>query len=270
MTEIKRDRFLRPLITPADGGKPIGYTRASSFGKVLEDTYNLTQWGARMAVVGAVMDPSLAAQIAGIVNRHADPVTEARADLNALVDRAKDIAGANKASSTGTAIHAMTEVLDAGETPVAVPDDLWPVLDAYQWGTTGVEMLESEVFVVVDEITAAGTLDRLVRLPDGRVVVADLKTGKDEPKYGNGVTTQVAVYAHGQRYDPATAERAPLHPDLDITTGLLIHLPLQPVKGKQECSLYLLDLVAGWDRALLAHTVRANRKQPRLKKWSAA
>lgn len=270
MIEIKRDRWDRPLIVPPDGGKPVGYSRVSSFGKVLEDTYNLTQWSARMAIVGAVKDPSLAAQIAGIINRHEDPVSEAKADLNKLVDRAKDIAGANVASSTGTAVHSFTEVLDGGGTPEAVPAALQPVLDAYQWGTTSLRMLESELFVVVDDITAAGTLDRLVELPDGRVVVADLKTGKDEPRYGNGVTTQVAIYAHGLRYDPETCERAPLHPDLDITTGLLIHLPLRPVKGKQTCDLYLLDLVDGWERAQLAHTVRATRKQPKLTRLDVA
>ena len=270
MSEIKRDRWDRPLITPPDGGKPTGYTRVSSFGKVLEDTFNLTQWGARMAVVGSVMDPSLAAQIAGVVNRYADPVSEGKSDLNALVDRAKDIAGANTASSTGTAVHAMTEVIDNGGTPKAVPDALQPVLTAYEWGTAALEMIEAEVFVVVDDITAAGTLDRLVRLPDGRVVVADLKTGKDEPRYANGVTTQVSIYAHGQRYDHETGQRSPLHPDLDITAGLLIHLPLKPVKDKQVCDLYLLDLTDGWERALLAHQVRATRKQPKLTRLEVA
>ena len=38
--DIPRDGKGRPLITPADGGKPIPYTRASKFGDALEDTHS--------------------------------------------------------------------------------------------------------------------------------------------------------------------------------------------------------------------------------------
>jgi len=120
--------------------------------------------------------------------------------------------------------------------------------------------------VVVDELKCAGSLDRLVRLPDGRVVVADIKTGADEPKYASGVSAQCAIYAHGQRYNPETGERTELHPDLDPETGLLIHLPLAPVDGVQVCQMYTLDLVAGWERALLAAQVRDTKAIAKPKK----
>ena len=51
-------------------------------------------------------------------------------------------------------------------------------LDAYREATQGFEVLDIECFVVNDELQAAGTFDRLYRCPDGRVRVADLKTGK--------------------------------------------------------------------------------------------
>jgi hypothetical protein len=116
-------------------------------------------------------------------------------------------------------------------------------------------MLDVETFVVCDEATAAGTFDRLVRCPDGRVRVADLKSGKSEADYPLATSIQLSVYAHGKRYDPDSGARADLHPDLDDTQGLLIHLP-----PKGGCRVIALDLDKGWRAALLAaqvhHVVR--------------
>ena len=57
----------------------------------------------------------------------------------------------------------------------------------------------------------------------------------------------IAVYAHGHRYDGET--RSPPHPDLDLTTGLLIHLP-PPTKGeKPRYDVVPLDLERGWRAA---------------------
>jgi len=265
-TDIKRDRFGRPLVIPTGGGKPVGYTRVSTLAKALDDQQGLIAWKQRMTAIGVVLEPSIRQQVAAVINSHPDPVADGKQALNGLVERATEAAGSIRAASTGTAVHELTEVLDTGGELKVVPEELAPVLDAYAWGTTHLDMVEAEVFVVVDEITSAGTLDRLVRLRDGRVVVGDVKTGRDEPKYAFGVTTQVAAYAHGQRYDPATGERTPLHPDLDTTMGLLIHLPIRPVDGKFICDVWELDLVAGWRKALLAHQVRAERTHPKLRK----
>jgi len=268
--EIKRDRFGRPLIIPPGGGKPEGYTRVSTLAKALDDGTALVAWKQRMTLVGTLLDEGIRAEASTLINRHADPVGEASKALGVLAHRAMERAGATRAASLGTTVHELTERMDNGQPITHVPDGLGPVLDAYTWGMAGLEVIESEVFVVVDDIACAGTLDCLVRLPGGRVVVADKKTGRNEPAYAGGVTTQCAAYARGQRYDPATGERTPLHHDLDPTTGLLIHIPLLPVDGRQVCDLFVLDLTLGWERALLAHQVRAARKHPKLTKWSAA
>jgi hypothetical protein len=269
--ELKRDRFDRPLVIPLDGGKPKAMTRVSTLAKTLDDTYNLSRWQRRAAAVGVAMDPSINQRVAAVINEFRQPLSEGKGPLNELVDLAHERAGGNRGSSLGTLVHSITEALDNGDTPAVIPDEVEGAVTAYQWGTAHLEMVEAEVFVVVDEVGAAGTLDRLVRLPDGRVVVADLKTGKDEPRYPAGVITQVAIYARGQRYNPETGERTPLHPDLDPTTGLLIHAPIDAVDGKQLCDLYLLPLEDGWRKAHLSLQVRAERNNtPKLKKWSAA
>jgi RecB family exonuclease len=107
---------------------------------------------------------------------------------------------------------------------------------------------------VNDKLKAAGTFDRLLLCPDGRVRVADLKSGKSEAAYPFATTVQIAAYAHSLRYDPETGERSSLHAALDLTTGLLIHLP--PSGG---CQVIPLDLELGWAAAQCAVTVRQFR-----------
>lgn len=254
--EIPRDRWKRPLIIPTGGGKPVGYTRVSTLSKSIDDTSNLTAWKQRLTAIGIASNPHLVARVAGVVNSFDDPISEGKGDLNGIVNEACESAGASKASSTGTALHEMTQVLDSGRELKLVPAEWAQHLDAYLVATSDLEVLDIETFVVIDELMVAGTFDRLVRLPDGRVVVADIKTGAHDANYPLGVATQIAVYAHGQRYDPATGERTPLHHDIDLTTGLLIHLPQ---KG-EGCRVFPLDLVRGWEAAQLAAQVHAVRK----------
>jgi len=255
--EIPRDRDGRPLIIPIGGGKPIGYTRVSTLAKLVDDDTNLTAWKQRMTAVGIASNPHLLARVAGVVNNYDDPIADGKRDLNSIVAEAVESAGGSRASSTGTALHEMTQALDLGRVLKLIPAAWEKHLDAYLAATADIEVLDIETFVVVDEIQAAGTLDRLVRLPDGRVCVADLKTGAHDANYPMGVTTQVATYAHGKRYDPETGERTPLHPDIDLTTGVLIHLP---AKGSGECRLYGLALDLGWDITQIAMQVHAARK----------
>lgn len=254
MTEITRDRWGRPLIIPPSGGDPIPYVRASTLAKVLDDTSNLMTWKQRMTAVGIAQSPHLIDRVVSLVNKYADPVTDARKDLNGIVKDAGMAAGQGTAADVGTALHEMTEVLDSGQ-ELRVANERWtPHLDAYLAATAHLEMLEQETFVVNDELKSAGTFDRLVRLPDGRVIVADLKTGKSDPDFPLSVATQIATYAHGSRYNPETGERSALHADLDTSVGLLIHLPSK--LSPPTCTLYDLDLVAGWKAAQVAVMVR--------------
>lgn len=262
MTEIDRDRWGRPLIIPEGGGDPIPYVRTSTLAKSLDDQSNLMTWTARMTAVGLALSPHLMDRVASLANKHTDPVTDARRDLNGIVKDAKLAAGGSSAADVGTALHEMTEVIDSGQELKIIGGRWTAHLDAYVEATKHLEMLEMETFVVNDELQSAGTFDRLVRLPDGRVVVADLKTGKSDADYPLGVATQIAIYANGSRYNPETAERTPLHADLDLSVGLLIHLPSKATPAR--CSLYDLDLLRGYEAAREAVAVRGIRS------WKAA
>jgi hypothetical protein len=261
MTEIPRDQWGRPLIIPADGGEPTGYTRVSSLAKALDDLNNLMAWKARKTAEGMLRRPDLMTRLAGVLaNGNPDTDYGTKKDVNSIVYDACEAAGASTGRSAGTGFHSLTEAIDKGLEPLFVPEPDKPRLEAYRTATEPYEMLDVETFVVVDEITTAGTFDRLMLdRRDGKVRVGDLKSGKSEADYPLATTMQLAIYAHGLRYDPETGERTPLHPDLDLTEGLLIHMP--PRGG---CRVITLDLRKGWEAARVASLVHHT-----IRKWKA-
>jgi hypothetical protein len=254
--EVPRDRYGRPLIVPPDGGPEVPYTRVSTLAKALDDLNQLVLWGQRKTAEGLLRRPDLQTRLAGIP----DTDWATKRDLNKVCAEAKEAAGASTGASSGTGLHALTEAIDRGEEPEFVPAADRPRLDAYRAATEGYEAISSVGFVVCDEIHAAGSFDRLWRCPDGKVRIGDLKTGKSEKAYPLATTVQMAIYAHGLRYDPATHERAPLHPDLDLTTGLLIHMP-----ASGGCEIVPLNLELGWKAAAAADLVHHD-----IRKWRAS
>ena len=255
--EIKRDQWGRPLIVPPGGGKPKGYTRISTLCKALDDGSNpgLPQWYGRMTALGVARRPDLQAQAAVLT-----PEEEDKQELNKLVDEAMAAAGSTRARNLGTAFHRLAEIADKpGGDLSNIPPAMLVDLDAYMQATADLEVIAAEQFVVVDQVEAAGTFDRLVRMPDGRVVIADIKTGKDTNKYPLNVAVQCGLYAHGQRYNPSTGERSPLVENIDRETGLLIHLPA----GSGKCTVYELDIRSAMAAAQVAVTIRKWRSDGR-------
>ena len=258
MSDIARDRWGRPLIIPPEGGKPVAYTRVSTLAKALDDLNQLMMWKQRKTAEGLLRRPDLMTRLSGAI-ANGDPDTDwpTKKDLNRICSEAVEAAGASKGSSAGTGFHALTEAIDRGEDPQYVGADDRARLDAYRTATEGYTPLDAETFVVCDELRAAGSFDRLWLCPDGAVRVGDLKTGKSEPQYPLATAMQLAIYANGSRYDPATGERTPLHEDLDLSTGLLVHMPA--VGG---CTVYPLDIGKGWMAAVTASVVHHD-----IRKW---
>lgn len=256
--DVKRDPWKRPLIVPPDGGKHEPYVRVSTLAKSLDSKEGLMQWKQRMTAIGLGKRPDLAERAA-----ITDP-SDKRA-LKEIVDGAMAAAESDKAANVGTTLHKLTELLDRGELD-NIPATHQADLDAYATAIEPFKVVATELFVVNDHLKAAGTLDRLMQLPDGRIVVADLKTGATEPSYPHGVTTQCAIYANSWRYDIVKEERLAYLPEHGVSTdvGLLIHLPA----GKAQCDLYLLDLTVGWQLAKTATAVRAVYKSKPIEKYT--
>ncbi len=252
MIEVPRDRYDRPLIVPLDAeGRPdldaqlVPYQRVSKLAKTLDDTGNLMNWKQRVTAIGLAVRPDLMLRVKSVLSMYPDPLnnTEATQRLRRIIKEADEAGGGSAAASTGTAYHELTEALDAGkDMPTYLGEDVERRLDQYREATADLKVVATEVFVVNDEIRAAGTFDRLFQMPDGSTRVGDLKTGRHDPRYPHGVAAQVACYANSMIYNPETGERTPIHPELDRDWGVLVHLPAKD----DGCRIYTLNLRRGW------------------------
>jgi hypothetical protein len=274
---IQRDRWGRPLIAPRGGGEPVPYTRTSTFAKSLSDAEGLMAWKVRQAVKGLAMNPALLDPLHD--PRHAFGAWGNDA-LDAVIEAANEQAGSNDSARMGTSIHSLTEWVDLGiafdrnAEPFA---PFMPWVDKYSELTRGlgIKILETERFVVCDELQTAGTYDRLVELPEinvthkrrgslpytvhipaGLKVIGDIKTGKSNDERPWDTAIQIANYAHSDHFDVETLERTPID-GISHQWGLLIHIPSD---GSDRGGVYLLDIAAAWEAAQLGVAVRAWRK----------
>lgn len=243
---VPRDRYGRPLIVPPGGGKPVPYTRCTTYVGCLEDTYNLERWKCRQVAIGLADRPDL--RLAVVAHR------DDKNKLNEVCEQAIEAAKASAAANTGTALHALTEQLDRGTLDLStVPTDYRPDITAYRdvIAAAGVTVEAIEQFGVHDHLKVAGTWDRIFTIK-GRRYIADLKTGSIE--YGMGkIAMQLAVYSRCQVYDVTTHQRTPL--DVDQDRAIVIHLPA----GTGKAFLYWVDIGSGCDAVDLAAKVRAWR-----------
>lgn len=250
--------------------EPTYYTRVSTLAKALSDGNALADWKCAQTAVGVAGRPDL--QALALASR------DDKRALRDVVQSAMSAAGADSAANRGTAIHAATEAVDAGQNIDALPADVRADVAAYRETLTnaGVQVCAAERFVVCDDLEAAGTFNRLLQVPGLGLVIADVKTGAQAPRYALETAMQVAVYARGALYDDDEMERdrwgrPRIHPpsasdarrgarlaNLGVRqdVGLLIHLP----QGEARCELHTLDLEQGWIAASLAYDVRATRK----------
>jgi hypothetical protein len=231
--EPTRDRWGRPLIVPPDGGKPRPYTRATTVAGTLDDLYGLMAWKQRQTAIGLADRPDL--QLA--VTAHRDD----KKRLDDICEQALEASKSSAAATTGTALHTLTEMVDRGQELPTLPPSAAADVEAYRRATASLESVVIEQMTVLDEYQIAGTPDRVVRCPDGRYRIADLKSGSVDYA-GCKISVQLAIYAHAQLYDIPTGQRSPM-PELDLDTAIVIHLPA----GSGRCELLDVNIAAGWE-----------------------
>lgn len=274
---IARDGYGRPKILPDPTGnphtawlpdikkaippqkwKPKSYTRVSTMSKALDSQEALSKWKMRMVTQGFVRQRLLLNQAARVVATSKD-----NRDLQEITDKAFEAGGGIAAREAGSDVHAFSEF--HGDLPPETPPEYRPALEAMVIALKDFVILDTELFVVHDELMCAGTMDRLVLCPDGHVRCLDFKTGRQEPEYGQGVSIQTAIYIRGKRYDPATGERTELYDPalLDLTETIMAHVSI----AEGTCTLYRVPAAEGWDRAQLAAKVKRLPRLRRLEPW---
>lgn len=259
--DFHRDGWGHPLIIPPDGGDPTPYIRAST--NEVEDRYNLELWARRNVVFGMAHDNSLVARLLAIGGEPSTWDLATRKQVNQIHEDAATIAKSTRRAAIGTAVHRLTERVDRGESVIAGPygDDLDAYVATVAAAGYSVDQRFIECRLVCDDLLRAGTADRLfLNRQTRRHRIADIKTGETTEYGALGWAAQLACYAHSDLYDVETGDRTPL-PSVDRTVGLIIHLPA----GEGRCTIYEIDLVAGYRAAVLDNEVRAIRRES--KRW---
>jgi hypothetical protein len=265
--DFKTGKYLLPH--PTEPGVVGAWDRATTLAGLHEDHAPLEKWQLRQALDGVTRDPEILTEVRGLVEQAeaADNWRDANAPkkkLDALAVRALDTAGSYDGSTWGTLLHTITEWADAGRLDEVLPE-------ITSWGPKG-EMLLRDLDVYTKTMaenglvcppeyierimvnlpcSSGGTMDRMIRLPDGRLVIGDLKTQKDMDFGCLKIAAQLAEYAFASGLlseDGRSIE--PMPADLDPTMAIIMHLPV----GKAECRLIQLtpeDMELGW--ALAQH-----------------
>jgi hypothetical protein len=290
----KYDRFGRYKLTHPATGKPVKWTRATTYAKSIADTYNLSMWAQRMTLKGAALRPDIVAAVSTL------DVKADRDRVNALVEDAKKAAGNKVAANLGTALHSFTEDRDKvlvglPVTAKEIPEKLLPSVDAYEallreFGLVPVPGL-IEFTTAVQQYEIAGTSDRCYRvtrditfklhgrtvtLYAGEYVIGDVKSGADLSYGWMEICVQLAIYAQGINtsgvFDWNTATwghpTVPGQDDVQITVrtdvGLIPHLPVDREPDAPLATLFAVDLDWGWATAVLCGQVRSARKEGNL------
>lgn len=273
--EPDRDRYGRYVLPDANGRK-VSWTRATTVVGALKDLNGLIGWKRRKVAEGLALAPALLERIpelAAAIEAAPDwrAAREAKALLDALCDEAAHEAGADSGSEAGTQAHTLTEYADAGrldEVRHLATDAELADLDAYTAAMDAAGILRPAEWIeriVINSVTeSAGTFDRIVRLADGRLVVADVKSQQTVDFGWLEICCQLAQYANADgMVDPDSGVLEPLPADLDRTTGLVMHVPV----GAARCDLYEIDLRTGWEAAQVAADVRRLRARSKALGW---
>ena len=294
--KIKRGPWGKPWVTrdfapvdwPPGVDKPLNghlYERPSDISGNLDTKENLSPYHQCQAVTGLMLDSahggSLAMQFKALVSEHGLRTWEqAKGDAKDLLTQARAKGGEEWKSGRGSGFHRYAHLRDIGQEAILPTAELEPWLDCYEEAMQVFEVVDDECFIVVDDLDdpegpddlrCAGNFDRLLRakqdivvkkqvvIPEGMVVIGDIKSGASDPDWAMKPTIQVALYAHGTRYDQETGRRWPIHSDLSLTTGVLIHVPVNGL-GDPCCDIYPLNLEEGWRLAKMSADITQARK----------
>lgn len=251
--EPKRNQYGWYGIPHPETGEEAWWQRATTLARMLADTFLLNQWEVRMTAKGLTMRPDLYAQVAAAT-------LDEKSLINAVCTEAKEAAGSTVGRNAGSALHRFAERADAGE-QVQVPAPYDRDIAAYRAELARLRITPvanmAERIIVVPDLAVAGTFDRHLEAPSWPLPrVGDLKTAQSIFGWLE-IAIQLAIYAHGSTIWDLDLERHLPMPKVDQDTGIVMHV----AAGGGACTIYEVDIAAGWHYAQLAVEVREARKR---------
>lgn len=245
------------------------YPRVTTISKALDDTTFLDKWSTSKMIEGLARYPQLLNMVD--VNAAAEGDRTTREFLESLAEVAKEAAGAKDASEFGNAVHAWTEAVDLGLCTVDdVPLELRAHVAAYINACRAAGIVAIPAYIeriVYNDVTgAAGRIDRISMLPDGTLVILDVKTTSNLSHGLLSIGVQLAQYATGKCLLSEDGQSwEPMPANLSRTLAIVAHVPStpDPKAGGVFCDLVDIDLEQGVRTMYLSREVRSARSAKR-------
>lgn len=239
------------------------YPRATTIGKALEDSEFLDKWKTGRLLEGVARHREIL-DLIDLDGLRAG-TRDARELADALAERAREAVGASDAGRFGDAVHAWSEFVDLGQGKVEdVPVELRAHVAAYIAACRGAGITAIPEYVeriIYSPYTgAAGRVDRISQLPDGTLVVVDVKTTKNLNSGLLAISVQLAQYAtatHMLSQDGTHWEPMPQGISTDL--AIVAHVPSDMEGDEAYCELIDIDLSYGIENMKRAAQVRDSR-----------
>lgn len=239
---FKFNQYGHYLLPDPITGLPVGFVRATTAAKTLDDTYNLSRWMTRTQVASVLklVEFATAPEPNDIA---VDMLSDLRkqiengngSNVNNIIERVDDFNGGKHAAEFGDAIHEWCGAIDAHLITIdQVPDQFRPWVDAYRkllarYGFIAIaEYVERLVLNDAGEERIVGTFDRIFRCVEtGELYMGDLKTSKANNLKWSWMTwpVQMNAYARARLMMGLDGKSWEPMPVVNEKMGLLIHLP---------------------------------------------
>lgn len=236
--------------------------------KIDTETFNLDTYKIVNAMVGTALREDIRVGAAAIGKRPAKPARYSAEDnktLKSLANLAQKAAVSEDGGVLGTAQHTACDRVDAGEPVLDVIRHLpYPYnanVQAYEAliRLNGWEVVEMERTVRMPELDAAGTLDRIYRVPGYGLVIGDEKTEEEPLRNLLKISAQLAGYANSDAvWVPAGVGNGVWAPWEQVLKGEKINRDVAIVVHIRdgEAVPYLVDIKKGYRAALRAAAQR--------------
>lgn len=258
-TEVKRDRWNRPLLPPVNlaaaraEGDEKPFTRVTTFASALGDESNLTTWKMRLVAKGMAEREDLR-----LLARSADATD--KATLNEVAEAAFEIAGGNVGRRLGTAFHKFSEIRDRGGEDSLIDPEFLPHVNAYSAAIEahGIEIMPDyiERLVAWEKFSVSGSFDNIV-MWQGKPTVLDKKGGADLAYSWLKIAVQLLCYASADGiWDQENYRWLPMPEGLRQDKALVAHVPTGKRGEEARCDIYVIDMAEAAEAIRISYEAR--------------
>ncbi|ADD81147.1 exonuclease [Rhodococcus phage ReqiPine5] len=246
---------------PEGSGKTKAYTRTTTMTKTLEDTTHVVKWEKRRLIEGILSYGEKTPELFEALDQLFADEDANKTAINKRMEDLEVAGGRWLAAEFGTAVHAWAEEVDCGRLLLRdVPEEYREWVDQY------LKRLAAKAITPMPEYTervvynskanCCGQLDRVYLMPDGDLVLGDVKTSKSLIYSYGAYSMQLAIYRDADYMLSEDGTTWEPMPQFNRDYALLANIPSNNPEGTE---LYPYELGPGRAGLELALAVRKHR-----------